>query len=388
MAGPTPKLQCALTRIVVTVLLALQCGCTAMRGGQGPAENHLLDKPSNVLASAWGINGFRNPAADQPARLIPLEPYEPGKIPVILIHGLASAPGTWRELLDAAEEDPILCGRYQFWVFQYPTGASYLQSAAALRHSLAETRRRLDPYGEDSALSQAVLVGHSMGGLIAKLQVADSGDVLWNAISDIPVDAIQADQETRDHMAETMFFTPQPGISHVIFIGTPHQGSLWSDYSVGRFGRTLIAFPEAVRENYQKVLASNRNLLHLDSDTVPTSIDHLSPQSQVLQATNRMPLDPQVALHSIIGTGYYQPDDSSGDGVVSDTSARIAGAASEISIECRHADMNQHPGTISEVRRILYQHLQDTDRTAALPTYLRQPRGNVQPGAPVRRYVP
>ncbi|WP_158264896.1 esterase/lipase family protein [Blastopirellula marina] len=375
MAPGTTKTQRAILRTVLAVLLALQIGCSTMRNSPATVENPLLDKPSNVLASAWGINGFRNPAEDHPARLIPLEPYEPGKIPVVLIHGLASAPGTWRELLDAAEEDPILRGRYQFWVFQYPTGSSYLPSAAALRRSLIDTRRKLDPYGQDPALSQMVLVGHSMGGLIAKLQVTQSGDILWNAISDMPFNAFQADPQTRQQMAETMFFEPQPGVAHVVFIGTPHQGSLWSDYSVGRFGRSLIAFPTAVRENYQKVMASNANFLHLDTDTVPTSIDHLSPQSQVLQATARLPISPQVAVHSIIGANYPLPDDSPGDGVVSETSATFLGATSEVRIECKHPDMNRHPGTIAEIRRILYQQLQDVDRHTPLPLPIGQSLG-------------
>jgi hypothetical protein len=51
-----------------------------------------------------------------------LEPYDPDRIPVILIHGLTSIPQMWLPTISAIESDPKLRGRYQFWVFAYPTG--------------------------------------------------------------------------------------------------------------------------------------------------------------------------------------------------------------------------------------------------------------------------
>ena len=37
----------------------------------------------------------------------------------------------------------------------------------------------IDPHTQDAALAQMVLVGHSMGGLVAKLQVTDSENRIW-----------------------------------------------------------------------------------------------------------------------------------------------------------------------------------------------------------------
>ena len=51
-----------------------------------------------------------------------LEPYDPDRIPVVLIHGLTSIPQMWLPTISAIESDPELRGRYQFWVFAYPTG--------------------------------------------------------------------------------------------------------------------------------------------------------------------------------------------------------------------------------------------------------------------------
>ena len=68
-----------------------------------------------------------------------LEPYDPDRIPVILIHGLTSIPQMWVPTISAIESDPELRGRYQFWVFAYPTGDPIALSALKLRESLAQS---------------------------------------------------------------------------------------------------------------------------------------------------------------------------------------------------------------------------------------------------------
>jgi hypothetical protein len=66
-----------------------------------------------------------------------LEPYDPDRIPVIMIHGLTSIPQMWLPTISAIESDPKLRGRYQFWVFAYPTGDPITLTALRLRESLA-----------------------------------------------------------------------------------------------------------------------------------------------------------------------------------------------------------------------------------------------------------
>ena len=64
---------------------------------------------------------FRAEKYENRAGLYLLEPYDPDRIPVILIHGLLSIPQMWVPTISAIESDPQH-GRYQFWVFAYPTG--------------------------------------------------------------------------------------------------------------------------------------------------------------------------------------------------------------------------------------------------------------------------
>jgi hypothetical protein len=115
------------------------------------------------------------------AGLYMLRAYEPGKIPVILVHGLFSSPRAFVQTMNEMNNDPVISAKYQFWVFLYPTGQMIPASARQLRTSLNRVRQTLDPNHADAALDRMVLVGHSMGGLLSKMMVQDSGPTLWNA---------------------------------------------------------------------------------------------------------------------------------------------------------------------------------------------------------------
>lgn len=110
-------------------------------------------------------------------------PYEPGKIPVVLVHGLWSSPKTWTRVINDLRADPEIRDRYQFWTFQYPTGNPFIHSAAVLRQAINEVRAEFDPERQDAAFDQMVVIGHSMGGLISKTLIANSEDNVWKLIS-------------------------------------------------------------------------------------------------------------------------------------------------------------------------------------------------------------
>ena len=98
-----------------------------------------------------------------------LEPYRPGQIPVVFIHGTASSSGRWADLVNDLQSDPGIRDHFQFWWFSYSTGNPTPFSALRLRTAIEDAVRELDPQGKDPALRQIVLIGHSQGGLIAKM---------------------------------------------------------------------------------------------------------------------------------------------------------------------------------------------------------------------------
>ena len=310
------------------------------------------------------------------------QPYEPDKIPVVLIHGLWSSPMTWMEMFNDLRSSPQLRQRYQFWFYLYPTAQPFWLSAAQLRRDLAEVRQTLDPDMQQPALDQMVLVGHSMGGLIARLQTTQSRDNYWNLVSSQPFNAIEAAPEVRQKLRQTFFFDPNPSIRRVITIGTPHRGSRFSNQSTQWLVSKLITLPQTLLSSQQRLFRDNPGAFAEDSLLrVKNSIDSLKPSSPIFPLMLAGPPMPWVRYHNIVGElpdeGWLTTLVGQGDGVVTAESAQAADAATEIVVPADHTTVQTHPATIQEVRRILREHLTELDGGPALAR--RPPRVVPQP---------
>jgi hypothetical protein len=111
--------------------------------------------------------------SEDSGRLMRLQPYDPNRIPVILVHGLGDSFVTWAPMVNTLQNDPEIRRRYQFWVFSYPTGYPYPYSAALFRQQLDAVSHTFPNH------KGFVLIGHSMGGLVCRLLVTDAGDKIW-----------------------------------------------------------------------------------------------------------------------------------------------------------------------------------------------------------------
>lgn len=291
-----------------------------------------------------------------------LEPYEPGKIPVVMVHGLWSSPMTWMEMFNDLRSSPQIRDHYQIWFYLYPTGQPFWISAAQLRTDLAEARHTLDPEGQEPALDQMVLVGHSMGGLISKLQTLHSRDDFWQLVANVPITAIEAEPEVRQNLAKAFYFAPSPSVSRVVTIGTPHRGSDFSNQTTQWLMSKLIRLPAMLVQPYQKLYRENPGRF-VDGTLlkIENSIDSLSPKNPALKAMLAGQRAPWVKYHNIVGR---MPTDSfvsrisgTGDGVVHIESARLEDAVSELVVEADHSTVHAHPAAVLEVRRILLEHL-------------------------------
>ena len=301
-----------------------------------------------------GWNGFHHPLAsnDSMGLNIP-DGYQAGKIPVVFIHGLLSDPLTWHEMISTLTADPEIAEKCQFWTFRYPTGETYLKAAADLRTALTDARVSFDPTRADAALDQMVLVGHSMGGLVAKLQITHSEHKLWQAVSRVPIKNLKISTEDRTELERIVLFEPLPLVNKVVFIATPHRGSFVVHRAIGKIGRGLIDFPDTVRNDFDDFLDENKGVFKAKSTKIPTSLDHLSPLSPIMIATQQLEIEPDVELYSIIGTGTGIQAISRGDGAVSRKNASIAGVVDETFVQAKHVDVHHHPDTIAKIKRIL-----------------------------------
>lgn len=286
-----------------------------------------------------------------------LHPYERGKIPVVMIHGLGSSPMAWGRVVNELRGDPALRSRYQFWMYMYPTGNPFMLSAAELRRALAEARDAVDPDHSDPAYDQMVLIGHSMGGLLSKLAIAESGDALWRLNSHQPFDRLAADPEHRELLARVFFFRPLPFVRRVVFIATPHRGSRLGNELIGRIGDRLIGIPGPLEEAHEALIARNPPQFFTDDflQGVPSSIDELTFENPYLLTIDRLPLAPGVRAHSIIGKVGIGPLERSSDGVVPYSSSHLDWVDSELVIDRTHF-LQDDPLTIEELRRILRLH--------------------------------
>ncbi|NCY02763.1 MAG: alpha/beta fold hydrolase, partial [Planctomycetia bacterium] len=316
-----------------------------------------------TLPRANAIEGFIQPfgRGDTQPKLEFLRPHRPGKIPVVFIHGLASDEGTWFDLINELQAWPTFHRRYEAWLYHYPTGASFLQSAAVLRRDLAAAVRQLDPAAADPALRSLVLVGHSMGGLHAKLQVVDPGNALWDAIACRPFDEIRMRPELRRQVKPGYFFQPLPFVKRVVFIATPHGGSTLASLGVGRAASLTVRQPAEMQAIHDEVVGDNPGAFHADYERrLPTTVDVLEPDSSILEALRGLRTPCWVTTHSIIGNGHRSPLGEGGDCIVPVSSARHPGVVSELLVPATHTRVHHHPETVAELERILLRHLAET----------------------------
>jgi pimeloyl-ACP methyl ester carboxylesterase len=298
------------------------------------------------------LSALRPPAAEG---LLMLRPYRPGRVPVVLIHGTASSPARWADLVNELENDPKLRDRIDFWLFTYNTSNPVLLSASDLRAALQRVVKELDPLGRDPVLRQLVLIGHSQGGLLTRLMVTDSGPRFWAAVTDTPFEQLELSAENRALLGRATFFEPVPFVTRVIFIATPHRGSFRVSSLVLGLLRRLITLPVTLVGGWTELITQNRALASLG--TVPNAVDNMSPGHRFVRTLSASPIAPGVTAHSIIPVRGDAPPTGQNDGVVVYESAHLEGIASEKVVYRSSHSTQSNPGTILEVRRILYEHL-------------------------------
>jgi hypothetical protein len=297
--------------------------------------------------------------------LFTLTPYQPGKIPVVFVHGLYSSPGAFAEMYNTLMANPEIRKRCHLFFFQYPTGNPFLYSTHNLRLLLRELYEDYSYGNQNSAFRQMMVVGHSMGGILTKMQVVDSGPKIWEQISDRPLEEVEPDPTEQERLRDLLFFESQPFIRRVVFLATPHRGSELAASMLARAGARMIRLPSDLVSLHQ-TLAMDVNPMGIGraKGRTPTSIDDLAPHSPILQVLAKLEKNPEVTCHSVIGNLLPGPVAAGTDGVVPYRSAHIDDVESELVIRSSHS-CERHPDAIKEVQRILFLHLESSKGTGA-----------------------
>ena len=278
-----------------------------------------------------------------------LQPYDPDRIPLVFVHGLFSTPFDWVQTINGLQADPEIRKHYQFWVFGYPTGNPILYSALRLREELAKVDKLYPnhrPY---------VVVGHSMGGMLTRMQVTTVTKPMWEKGLGETAKTIFRENSSDSLLVRATTFQANPRIKRVVFICTPHRGSEMASSGLGRFGTSLIALPLNLASAMTDALTS-AELVKLTGSgkRLPNSITGLKPSNPALPIVNEARIT--VPYHSIIGDRGKDHCPDCTDGVVPYWSSHLDGAQSEVIVPGPHGAC-ELPQTIAELDRILRLHL-------------------------------
>lgn len=294
-------------------------------------------------------------------RIYLMQPYDPERRTVIMLHGLASSPEAWINVANEVLGDETLRRRYQIWQVYYPTNAPLPLNNFAIREAVTQTLQHFDPTGHAPASQNITLIGHSMGGVLSRLMVSSSQDKLWDALlASYPMQGAQQ-RRIEEKLAPYLRFEPLPQVSDAIFIASPHRGTDFANNRISRWVANLITLPVAMLGQLSDI---SRELIRIAPGRqdagplrIPNSIDNLSDRDPFVRLSSGLPMNPRVRFHSIIGNdtpGLAQA--LSSDGIVPYASAHLDGAASELVIPSAHS-VQENPLAILEIRRILREQL-------------------------------
>jgi pimeloyl-ACP methyl ester carboxylesterase len=337
-----------------------------------------------------GILGFlRGDRVFDHTGLYPMEIPRTDKIPLVFVHGLISDPNDWRFLHSALLADPEIRRRYQFWAFAYPTSMPVPWSSTILRRELKRVQAQLNPGDHNPQLNHMVLVGHSMGGLLSRLQISRSGEDIYRQYFTRPVDRLRLSSADRSMVRDMFYFAPNPHVDEVIFICTPHQGSGLAANWVGQIARALAHLPLTIIKASTNILTINADALTADASVKPgTSIDSLSPGGKFVRTLKQMPMSPRVLKYGIIGNrGKPGPIAESSDGVVPYWSSHLDGVPETI-IPSNHSGPD-FPECAVKVAELLHQHdAVKWQRVASRLQHKADPDHGVASTSPPRRSRP
>ncbi len=286
-----------------------------------------------------------------------LEPYNPNKKVIVLIHGLASSPEAWIRLTNDIMGDNVLREHYQVWQVFYSTNMPIIESRYQIYSLLTQAFGQVG--NTAPAKKDAVLIGHSMGGIIARLLVSDA-DVSQQALK-----MMSARQLTKYKnmpvVQNRLVMKDVPNFTRAIFLSTPHRGTAFADRWFTKVARKIIKLPGAFLSAMADVLTQEEDLKDLfkeiDHGLIQNGPSDLSHKSKFMALTEDIQPRPGMKYHSIIGNATHSDDiNIMTDDIVPYKSAHLDGAISEKIIKGGHS-IQETPEAVLELRRILRLHL-------------------------------
>ncbi len=205
-----------------------------------------------------------------------------------------------------------------------------------------------------------VVIGHSMGGLISKMMILESGDAVWRLFSNRPFEELKAPPEQRERARRALFFSPNASVARVVFIATPHRGSQMGDELIGWITDHLIRLPRTLRSAYRELRSSNgpEFFTPMLRDGLPTSISELRLDNPLLTTLSQLPRRgrPGPLDRRAEGSRHAARSEQRRRGALHELPHRLAQSECVVTSDHMCQDI---PETIRELRRILQLHLEE-----------------------------
>ncbi|RKG37310.1 lipase family alpha/beta hydrolase [Acinetobacter rongchengensis] len=289
-----------------------------------------------------------------------LEPYNPNKKVIVLVHGLASSPEAWIRLTNDIMGDQVLRENYQVWQVFYSTNMPIFESRYQINAIINQTFASIDQ--QSPSAKNAVLIGHSMGGIIARLLVSDANLVqpALKMLNNRKYDKFKNDPIFKERLT----IKSVPNFDRAIFLSAPHRGTEFADRWFTLAARKIIKLPGA----FLGALADSIDDRDINAKNFLKDVGHgliqngpsdLSRNSKFTLVTENVMPKKGMIYHSIMGNDTDSTDPNvMSDGIVPYTSSHLDGAVSEKIIKGGHS-IQETPEAVLELRRILRLHLSD-----------------------------
>lgn len=263
--------------------------------------------------------GYLNLIARQPDASLPklfmLEPYDPNKRVLIMLHGLASSPATWVNLTNDILNDDKLRDNYQVWQIFYPTNLPILENRYQIQRLINATYDQTDPTGQNRASKNSVIISHSMGAIIARMMLSDDNlaknldklndeDTLSGSEKRKIRDALKASY-AEDQLRERFELKALPQVDTAVFLSAPFRGTDYADRWFTRALRRIVYLPiglvKTVTDNLATI-ATQGDLAQnpLGALYLQNGASQLSDKSSFIQLTKDITMKDGLTYHSII----------------------------------------------------------------------------------------
>lgn len=305
-------------------------------------------------------------------KLFMLEPYNPNKKLIIMIHGLASSPEAWISISNDLMADERLRQNYQIWQVFYSTNMPILENRYQIYHLLTQSIQQVQQKHPQITVKDSVLIGHSMGGVISRLLVSDSQfsqqakTYLQQKCNSCKTQNLDLDYMIQG-IEKKLNMQPFAPVSRAVFIAAPFRGTQFADRWFTKLARKTIKLPLDVIhhgqqnvQNYFKTSGQQVDSRQLFKELYQNGADDLSPHSMFMHLTQDSQIKAGLPYHIIVGNLHKSNEPSKmTDGIVPYYSASLEQATSEKIIAGSHS-IQYNPEAVLELRRILYLHLAES----------------------------